>query len=50
MGPQVRASTLVQKVYLRHLTPLLSLNTFTTLWLTVLDLMDKYLNTHTSGQ
>ncbi|CAL4066490.1 unnamed protein product [Meganyctiphanes norvegica] len=45
---RVRAATLVQKVYLRHLTPLLALPTFTALWLTVLDFMDKYLNTHRS--
>lgn len=45
---RVRAATLVQKVYLRHLTPLLTLPTFTALWLTILDFMDKYLNTHRS--
>ncbi|XP_042856225.1 Golgi-specific brefeldin A-resistance guanine nucleotide exchange factor 1-like isoform X2 [Penaeus japonicus] len=45
---RVRAATLVQKVYLRHLTPLLTLSTFTALWLTILDFMDKYLNTHQS--
>jgi len=45
---RVRVATLVQKVYLRHLTPLLALPTFTALWLTVLDFMDKYLNTHRS--
>ncbi|KAK8721863.1 hypothetical protein OTU49_012614 [Cherax quadricarinatus] len=45
---RVRAATLVQKVYLRHLTPLLTLATFTALWLTILDFMDKYLNTHRS--
>ncbi|XP_047493913.1 Golgi-specific brefeldin A-resistance guanine nucleotide exchange factor 1-like isoform X2 [Penaeus chinensis] len=45
---RVRAATLVQKVYLRHLTPLLTLSTFTALWLTILDFMDKYLNTQHS--
>ncbi|XP_045609638.1 Golgi-specific brefeldin A-resistance guanine nucleotide exchange factor 1 isoform X2 [Procambarus clarkii] len=45
---RVRAATLVQKVYLRHLTPLLTLPTFTALWLTILDFMDRYLNTHRS--
>lgn len=41
---RVRASTLLCKVFLQHLTPLLSLSTFTALWLTILDFMDKYMH------
>ncbi|XP_043204613.1 Golgi-specific brefeldin A-resistance guanine nucleotide exchange factor 1-like isoform X2 [Amphibalanus amphitrite] len=40
---RMRAATLLCKVFLQHLTPLLSLPTFTALWLTILDFMDKYL-------
>ncbi|UYV77975.1 GBF1 [Cordylochernes scorpioides] len=32
------------QVFLQHLTPLLSLPTFTALWLTILDFMDKYMH------
>lgn len=32
------------QVFLQHLTPLLSLSTFTALWLTILDFMDKYMH------
>ncbi|XP_071808203.1 Golgi-specific brefeldin A-resistance guanine nucleotide exchange factor 1-like isoform X2 [Asterias amurensis] len=39
-----RAATLLCKVFLQHLTPLLSLATFTALWLTILDFMDKYMH------
>ncbi|GAB1600980.1 Golgi-specific brefeldin A-resistance guanine nucleotide exchange factor 1-like [Argonauta hians] len=41
---RVRASTLLCKVFLQHLSPLLSLSTFTALWLTILDFMDKYMH------
>ncbi|CAM1293367.1 GBF1 (predicted) [Pycnogonum litorale] len=41
---RVRAATLLSKVFLQHLTPLLSLPTFTALWLTILDFMDKYMH------
>ncbi|XP_037094857.1 Golgi-specific brefeldin A-resistance guanine nucleotide exchange factor 1-like [Pollicipes pollicipes] len=41
---RMRAATLLCKVFLQHLTPLLSLPTFTALWLTILDFMDKYLH------
>lgn len=41
---RMRASTLLCKVFLQHLTPLLSLSTFTALWLTILDFMDKYMH------
>ncbi|XP_018008715.1 Golgi-specific brefeldin A-resistance guanine nucleotide exchange factor 1-like isoform X2 [Hyalella azteca] len=45
---RLRAATLVQKVYLRHLTTLLTLPTFTALWLTILDFLDKYLHINTT--
>ena len=32
------------QVFLQHLTPLLSLSTFTALWLTILEFMDKYMH------
>lgn len=32
------------QVFLQHLSPLLSLSTFTALWLTILDFMDKYMH------
>ncbi|CAL1527993.1 unnamed protein product [Lymnaea stagnalis] len=41
---RMRASTLLSKVFLQHLGPLLSLATFTALWLTILDFMEKYIN------
>ncbi|XP_041364766.1 Golgi-specific brefeldin A-resistance guanine nucleotide exchange factor 1-like isoform X2 [Gigantopelta aegis] len=40
---RMRASTLLCKVFLQHLSPLLSLSTFTALWLTILDFMEKYM-------
>uniref|UniRef100_A0A1I8JDI8 SEC7 domain-containing protein n=1 Tax=Macrostomum lignano TaxID=282301 RepID=A0A1I8JDI8_9PLAT len=40
---RVRASTLLCKVFLMHLSPLLNLPTFTALWLTILDFMEKYI-------
>ena len=39
---RARASQLLCRIFLQHLTPLLTLPTFTTLWLTILDFMDKY--------
>ncbi|XP_061196225.1 Golgi-specific brefeldin A-resistance guanine nucleotide exchange factor 1-like isoform X2 [Saccostrea echinata] len=45
---RMRASTLLCKVFLQHLSPLLSLSTFTALWLTILDFMDKYMHTDNS--
>ena len=42
---RVRVSQLLCRIFLQHLTPLLSLSTFTTLWLTILDFMDKYSKT-----
>lgn len=41
---RIRASTLLCKVFLQHLTPLLGLSTFTALWLTILEYMDKYMH------
>lgn len=41
---RIRAATLLSKVFLQHLGPLLQLPTFTALWLTLLDFMDKYMH------
>ncbi|XP_065333294.1 Golgi-specific brefeldin A-resistance guanine nucleotide exchange factor 1 isoform X2 [Cloeon dipterum] len=41
---RMRGATVLSKVFLHHLTPLLSLPTFTGLWLTILDFMDKYMH------
>ena len=38
------------QVYLQHLQALLSLSTFTALWLTILEFMDKFLHADYSGQ
>lgn len=40
---RMRTTNLLCKVFLQHLNPLLTLNTFTALWLTILDFMDKYI-------
>ncbi|RWS23038.1 Golgi-specific brefeldin A-resistance guanine nucleotide exchange factor 1-like protein [Leptotrombidium deliense] len=40
---RMRATNLLCKVFLQHLTPLLTLPTFTALWLTILDFMDKFM-------
>ncbi|XP_053547934.1 Golgi-specific brefeldin A-resistance guanine nucleotide exchange factor 1 isoform X3 [Bombina bombina] len=45
---RMRASTLLSKVFLQHLSPLLSLATFAALWLTILDFMDKYMHAGSS--
>ncbi|PVD38476.1 hypothetical protein C0Q70_01091 [Pomacea canaliculata] len=45
---RMRASTLLCKVFLQHLSPLLSLSTFTALWLTILDFMEKYMKADSS--
>lgn len=45
---RVRAATVLSKVFLHHLTPLLSLPTFTTLWLNILDFMNKYMHVEKS--
>lgn len=41
---RIRAATLLSKVFLQHLVPLQQLPTFTALWLTLLDFMDKYMH------
>lgn len=41
---RMRAATLLSKVFLHHLTPLLSLPTFSALWLSILDFMDMYMH------
>ncbi|CAB1343546.1 unnamed protein product [Coregonus sp. 'balchen'] len=45
---RMRACTLLSKVFLQHLSPLLSLPTFAALWLTILDFMDKYMHAGSS--
>lgn len=45
---RMRASTLLCKVFLQHLTTLGRLSTFTALWLTILDYMDKYMKSDKS--
>nr|XP_032805808.1 Golgi-specific brefeldin A-resistance guanine nucleotide exchange factor 1 isoform X1 [Petromyzon marinus]XP_032805809.1 Golgi-specific brefeldin A-resistance guanine nucleotide exchange factor 1 isoform X1 [Petromyzon marinus]XP_032805810.1 Golgi-specific brefeldin A-resistance guanine nucleotide exchange factor 1 isoform X1 [Petromyzon marinus]XP_032805811.1 Golgi-specific brefeldin A-resistance guanine nucleotide exchange factor 1 isoform X1 [Petromyzon marinus] len=45
---RMRTSTLLSKVFLQHLSPLLSLPTFAALWLTILDFMDKYMHADNS--
>lgn len=39
-----RAATVLSKVFLHHLTPLLSLPTFPNLWTNILDFMEKYMH------
>lgn len=41
---RMRAATLLSKVFLHHLTPLLSLPTFSALWLMILDFLDRYMH------
>nr|XP_018903871.1 PREDICTED: Golgi-specific brefeldin A-resistance guanine nucleotide exchange factor 1 [Bemisia tabaci] len=45
---RMRAATLLSKVFLHHLTPLQSLPSFLNIWLTILDLMGKYMVVHNS--
>ncbi|XP_054008393.1 Golgi-specific brefeldin A-resistance guanine nucleotide exchange factor 1 [Hylaeus anthracinus] len=45
---RVRAAMLLSKVFLHHLTPLLSLPGFLPLWLTVLDLLRAYMHADNS--
>ncbi|CAG0893774.1 unnamed protein product [Cyprideis torosa] len=40
---RVRLATLLSKVFLQHLNPLVSLETFNALWLRVLEVMEKYI-------
>lgn len=41
---RIRAATVLSKVFLHHLTPLLSLSSFSNMWLVILDYMDKYMH------
>ena len=45
---RMRATSLLCKVFLQHLTTLARLSTFTALWLTILDYMDKYMKSDKS--
>ncbi|XP_012252835.2 Golgi-specific brefeldin A-resistance guanine nucleotide exchange factor 1 isoform X2 [Athalia rosae] len=45
---RVRAATLLSKVFLHHLTPLLTLPGFLPIWLTVLDLLKAYMHADNS--
>jgi brefeldin A-resistance guanine nucleotide exchange factor 1 len=45
---RTRAATLLGKVFLQHLTPLASLPTFTLLWKTILDFMEKFMKAASS--
>jgi len=40
---RMRAATLLCKVFLQHLTPLMGLESFTSLWMEILSFMEKYL-------
>ena len=40
---RMRAATLLGKVFLQHLTPLSTLESFTALWVTILDFMHKFI-------
>ncbi|KAF5306262.1 hypothetical protein FQA39_LY08960 [Lamprigera yunnana] len=45
---RMRAATVLSKVFLHHLTPLLSLPTFINLWIMILHFMDKYMHADNS--
>lgn len=45
---RMRGATLLCKAFLQHLNTLISLSTFTALWMTILDFMDKYMNADNS--
>lgn len=40
---RMRTATIMSKVFLHHLTPLLSLPTFSELWLEILDYLEKFI-------
>lgn len=40
----MRTATIMSKVFLHHLTPLISLTTFNELWMDILDYIEKFLN------
>lgn len=41
---RMRSATIMSKVFLHHLTPLISLPTFSELWLEILDYIEKFMN------
>lgn len=41
---RMRTATIMSKVFLHHLTPLIALSTFNELWLDILDYIEKFLN------
>jgi len=45
---RMRAATLLCKAFLQHLNTFISLSTFTALWMTILDFMDKYMHADNS--
>lgn len=40
---RIRTATIMSKVFLHHLTPLISLPTFNELWLEILDYLEKFI-------
>lgn len=40
---RMRTATIMSKVFLHHLTPLITLNTFNELWLEILDYLEKFM-------
>ncbi|XP_055856170.1 Golgi-specific brefeldin A-resistance guanine nucleotide exchange factor 1 [Episyrphus balteatus] len=40
---RIRTATIMSKVFLHHLTPLIELDTFTDLWLEILDYIEKFM-------
>lgn len=40
----MRTATIMSKVFLHHLTPLISLTTFSELWIEILDYIEKFMN------
>lgn len=40
---RMRAATIMSKVFLHHLTPLITLSTFGELWLEILDYIEKFM-------
>lgn len=41
---RMRTATIMSKVFLHHLTPLISLSTFNELWMDILDYIEKFMN------
>lgn len=40
---RIRTATIMSKVFLHHLTPLIALSTFSELWLEILDYLQKFI-------